>query len=102
MLDSLDTYIKAYADSWARGISWNEPDGGFFIKMTVPVEVSFDRIYECAKNFNVILCPMRYFYLGKGGEFELRLTFSNLSVEAIDEGVKRLASYFKSVMAGVA
>jgi len=98
MLDSLNTYIKAFSNSWGKGFFWNEPDGGFFIKMTVPVEVTFDRIYECAKNFNVILCPMRYFYLGKGGEFELRLTFSNLSLHAIDNGVKQLASYFKSVI----
>ena len=68
--------------------------------MTVPVEVTPDRIYECAKNFNVILCPMRYFYLGKGGEFELRLTFSNLSLDAIDKGVQQLAAYFKSVITG--
>jgi len=101
MLDSLNTYIGAFSGRWAKGIFWNEPDGGFFIKMTVPVEVTFDRVYECAKNFHVILCPMRYFYLGKGGEYELRLTFSNLSLEAIDKGVKQLAAYFKSVITGM-
>jgi (S)-3,5-dihydroxyphenylglycine transaminase len=101
MLECLNTYIKAFSDSWSKGISWNAPDGGFFIKMTVPVEVSFERIYDCAKNFNVILFPMRYLYLGKGGEFELRLTFSNLSLDAIDKGVQRLASYFKSVITGI-
>jgi monomeric phenylalanine-4-hydroxylase len=101
MLDSLNTYIRAYSDSWAKDIFWNEPDGGFFIKMTVPVEVTLDRIYECAKHFNVILCPMRYFYLGKGGEFELRLTFSNLSLDAIDKGVQQLAAYFRSVITGI-
>lgn len=102
MLESLDTYIGASSERWwSEGISWNEPDGGFFIKMTVPFQVSPDRIYECARKFNVIVCPMKYFYLRKGGETEIRLTFSNLSLESIDKGIKQLASYFKSVIGGV-
>lgn len=98
MLDSLNTYIRDFSDSWSEGIYWNEPDGGFFIKMTVPFEVLPENIYECARKYNVIFCPMKYFYLEKGGEFELRLTFSNLSLDTIDAGVKQLASYFRSVI----
>jgi (S)-3,5-dihydroxyphenylglycine transaminase len=98
ILESLRIHIKAFSDSWSKGISWNEPDGGFFIRMTVPFEITPERIYACAKEFNVIFCPMKYFYLDKGGECELRLTFSNLSLDTIDEGVRQLAGYFKSVL----
>ncbi|MEZ2338443.1 aminotransferase class I/II-fold pyridoxal phosphate-dependent enzyme [Mucilaginibacter sp. RCC_168] len=98
MLDSLNTHIKLFSDTWSREIHWNQPDGGFFIKMTVPFEITPESIYECARKYNVIFCPMRYFYLENGGEFELRLTFSNLSLNTIDEGIKQLASYFKSVI----
>lgn len=101
LLDSLNIHIGQFCDSWSEGIYWNEPDGGFFVKMTVPFEITSGRIYECAEKFSVIFCPMKYFYLENGGEFELRLTFSNLSLDAIDEGVKQLASYFKSVITGI-
>jgi DNA-binding transcriptional MocR family regulator len=39
---------------------------------------------------------MRYFYLDGGGENEIRLTFSNLSLENIENGVKLLADYLQS------
>ena len=98
MLDSLNNHIKKFSDSWSQGIYWNEPDGGFFIKMTAPFEITLEIVIECAEKFNVIICPMRYFYLKSGGEFELRLTFSNLSLETIEIGIRQLASYFKSIL----
>jgi (S)-3,5-dihydroxyphenylglycine transaminase len=98
MLDCLNTHIKQFSNTWAKGISWNEPEGGFFIKMTVPFVVTSERIYECAREFNVVVCPMKYFYLGNGGDFELRLTFSNISLNTIEIGVKRLSAYLKSIL----
>ena len=96
MIEALNKYIRAYTEEWAQDIAWNEPDGGFFIKMTVPFEVDIENVFESAKQHNVIFCPMRYFYLNKGGENEIRLTFSNLSLLAIDQGVKKLADYIKA------
>lgn len=94
MICSLEKYVKS--QSWATDIRWQTPDGGFFIKMELPFAVDSESVSESAGNFNVIFCPMRYFYLGEGGENEIRLTFSNLSIEHIDKGVKQLADYLKS------
>jgi monomeric phenylalanine-4-hydroxylase len=95
MIDVLNKYIKAWRGSWAAGISWNEPDGGFFIKMNVPFEVDDDCVREAANKFKVVFCPMRYFYLSAGGRNEIRLTFSNLSLNDIDAGVKQFADYLQ-------
>ena len=59
-------------NDWASSIRWTKPDGGFFIKMTVPFVVDDAAVFESASRFNVIFCPMRYFYLEDGGEHELR------------------------------
>ncbi|NQX41021.1 phenylalanine-4-hydroxylase, monomeric form [Pedobacter steynii] len=96
MIKSLNKYIRAYKNDWASEVNWNEPDGGFFIKMTVPFLINNESVYESASNFNVIFCPMRNFYLKSGGENDLRLTFSNLSLDDIDKGVEKLASFLKS------
>jgi len=96
MMNALHKYIGAYEDDWAAGVSWNRPDGGFFVKMTVPFPVDNESVLESASQFNIIFCPMRYFYLKGGGENEIRLTFSNLSRENIEHGVKLLADYLKS------
>jgi (S)-3,5-dihydroxyphenylglycine transaminase len=98
-LASLREHIGAYADGWAKGIRWTEPDGGFFIKMTLPFLVDDEAVFESASRFNVIFCPMRYFYLNGGGEYELRLTFSNLSPEEIAQGIKQLACFLKDACA---
>ncbi|HTI08342.1 MAG TPA: aminotransferase class I/II-fold pyridoxal phosphate-dependent enzyme [Puia sp.] len=95
ILSALDHYVEAYRDTWAAGISWNKPDGGFFIKMSLPFEVNNQTVWECVSKFNVIFCPMRYFYLKEGGENEVRLAFSNLSMEEIESGIQRLAAFLK-------
>lgn len=96
MMKALDKHIKVHQHDWAKHISWNKPEGGFFIKMTVPFPIDTDSVLESASLHNVIFCPMRNFYLNKGGEREIRLTFSNLSLEKIEIGVKQLAAFLKS------
>lgn len=93
MINALHHYIGLH--DWGNDIKWETPDGGFFIKMTLPFEVNIDSVVESAGKFNVIFCPMRFFYLKKGGEKEIRLTFSNLSLERIEKGVAQLAAYLK-------
>jgi monomeric phenylalanine-4-hydroxylase len=93
--EALQRYIGAYKEGWACGISWNKPGGGFFVKLSLSFTVDIEQLNECAAGYNVLFCPMRYFYLDEGGENEIRLAFSNLSFEDIDTGIKRLAAYFK-------
>lgn len=97
MSAALDKYING--QPWAGDIRWLIPDGGFFIKMELPFPVDSESVRESASNFNVIFCPMRYFYLGDGGENEIRLTFSNLTLDQIDKGVGQLAQYLESRVA---
>ncbi len=100
MIACLNQHIKMHAHQWAQGIVWNEPDGGFFIKMTLPFEVNDRSVIEAASTFGVIFCPMRYFYLRKGGEKEIRLAFSNLSINQIELGIEQLAKYLKAQLQG--
>jgi (S)-3,5-dihydroxyphenylglycine transaminase len=93
IVDALNEYIRNSGYEWAGDIRWNEPEGGFFIKMVVPFNIDADTVIDCAKRFDVIICPMRNFYLENGGFNEIRLTFSNLSLDEIDTGIKRLALF---------
>lgn len=95
MVSALNTHIKPFENEWAQGISWNIPDGGFFIKLSVPFIIDDNSVTECAEKFGVIFCPMHYFYQHGGGYKELRLSFSNLSLHDIDTGILQLAAYFR-------
>jgi len=96
MVRAMNKYIKSNEEGWAKGIRWKEPDGGFFIKVELPFALNENDVLESVTNFNVIFCPMRFFYLNGGGEREIRLTFSNLSPEHIEMGIRRLAGYLES------
>jgi (S)-3,5-dihydroxyphenylglycine transaminase len=96
MLFSLEKYLNEITAPWAVGISWNKPDGGFFITIQVPFNVDKNDVTFCAENHYVIFTPMSFFYLGKGGNNSIRLAFSNIPFEKIEPAIKNLAMYFKN------
>jgi len=96
ILSCLNSEIGRHKEDWSGGIFWNEPEGGFFIRMGLPFEISENDIVECARSFNVIICPMEFFFLNGGGRDQIRLTFSNLKLEGIEQGIKNLSAFLKS------
>ncbi|WP_298511915.1 PLP-dependent aminotransferase family protein [uncultured Kordia sp.] len=94
MLSCLDEYVGN--KTWSENIFWTKPKGGFFIKMKLPFTIDKNEVIKCAKEYNVLFCPMSFFYLDDGGTNELRLTFSNVAPKAIRQGVKNLSNYLKN------
>lgn len=78
-------------DRWQ--VRWNVPDGGFFLVLTLPFAADNALLEESARDYGVIWTPMSYFYLGDGGERQIRLSASYLTPDQIEEGVRRLASH---------
>ncbi|WP_194923067.1 aminotransferase class I/II-fold pyridoxal phosphate-dependent enzyme [Catenulispora pinisilvae] len=75
------------------GVSWNRPDGGFFVALTVPFPADEAALDRCAQHNKVIWTPMNQFYPDGGGEYQLRLSCSYLEPAKIVEGVRRLAAF---------
>lgn len=75
------------------GVSWNAPDGGFFVTVTVPFVADNEALVRCANEYRVLWTPMSYFYLDGGGRHRLRLSSSYLSVAEIEEGIGRLCDF---------
>jgi (S)-3,5-dihydroxyphenylglycine transaminase len=94
MLYSLQHFFKNEEACWAKDISWNIPQGGFFITIKVPFDVGKEEVIVYAEKFGVIVTPMSFFYQGDKGTREIRLAFSNLSPDEIHEGIKKLAQCF--------
>jgi (S)-3,5-dihydroxyphenylglycine transaminase len=78
-----------------RHISWNRPAGGFFVRLRLPVAADPALLDYCAAEYGVLWTPMSFFNLGEGGRCELRLSCSYLTVEQIDQGVRRLARFLQ-------
>lgn len=94
-LDALDRNLPPDRRS-ALGVSWNEPTGGFFLRVDVPFAADGDALARSAKEFGVIWTPMSYFHPEGGGLRSLRLSTSYLSPGQIDEGAARLARFIAS------
>ncbi len=95
LLSALDKFLNVEKASWAKDISWNVPEGGFFITIQVPFQVDKKEVVFCAENHQVIFTPMSFFYLGQGGSKEIRLAFSFIPTDQIEPAIENLATYFK-------
>jgi (S)-3,5-dihydroxyphenylglycine transaminase len=92
MLAALDKHFGALGLT-DRGVRWNRPGGGFFLTVDLPFVFDDAAVAECAGDFGVIVCPLSFFALAPGYERRIRLSFSYVDPERIDQGVERLARY---------
>jgi 2-aminoadipate transaminase len=78
-------------DLMPPGAGHTTPEGGMFLTATLPGGVSsMDVFRECVRE-GVAVLPGVPFYVDGGGEDVIRLNFSAVGEEEIEEGVRRLA-----------
>ena len=77
------------------GVRWNCPEGGFFLTVDLPFVFDDACLESCARDHGVICCPMTYFALTPGRERQVRLSFSYVTPEQIEEGVARFAGFVR-------
>jgi 2-aminoadipate transaminase len=97
--DQRDLMIAGIEKHMPQEVEFTRPDGGMFLWMTLPQEVSALRLFDLARQENVAFVPGSAFYVDGGGGNTLRLNFSNSSGDEIYEGVKRLATVTKKLLA---
>jgi len=81
------------------GVRFTEPDGGYFLWVDLPDDVAVDALVPAAAQRGVAVVKGSDFLLD-GGEHALRLAYSAVTVDQIDEGVRRLAAAIDEVRAG--
>jgi (S)-3,5-dihydroxyphenylglycine transaminase len=77
-------------------VTWNVPDGGYFLVLSVPFAADDEALARSGRDHGVLWTPMSYFYLGGGGDRQIRLSASYLDIDRIDEGVRRLHEFISS------
>ncbi|MGH3092470.1 MAG: PLP-dependent aminotransferase family protein [Gaiellaceae bacterium] len=84
LLAALDRHLSGRA-------TWTRPDGGFFTWVELPSSVDAVALAERALAGGVAVVPGVPFYPDGGGEHHLRLSYSRVTEEEIEEGIRRLA-----------
>lgn len=96
ILEALTKYFKTDFFNGLAKVEWNIPKGGYFLTLTLPINITQDDVLECAKGYDVIFTPMSFFYLGSGGENQIRIAYSNVHDDIIDKAIKSLSLFIEN------
>jgi DNA-binding transcriptional MocR family regulator len=77
-----------------------EPEGGYFLWLDLPKDSNVEALFTAAAERGVQFVKGSDFVL-EGGEDSLRLAYSGVTPEEIQEGVARLADAYRDVTAGI-
>lgn len=72
------------------------PDGGYFMWVTLPEGTDIDALFAAANERGVAIVKGTDFLL-EGGKNTMRLAYSGVTADQIDEGIKRLADAYRSL-----
>lgn len=74
---------------------YQAPEGGYFMWVTLPEDADVDALFDAAKQRGVAFVKGSDFLM-EGGHNMLRLAYSGVTADRIDEGVARLADAYRS------
>jgi (S)-3,5-dihydroxyphenylglycine transaminase len=90
-----DALLAAMERYFSQDVRWNRPEGGFFVTVRVPFEFTMSLAEECAASADVIVAPMSLFAFATPYHHAIRLSFSAVALDDIDEGIARLATFVR-------
>ena len=93
-----DIALQALQNSMPDNVSWTEPDGGYFIWVTLPPHIHVAELEKVANENNVYFASgMGFFVDPDDGKHNIRLSFSFVPHEDMKKGIEilgRLISNF--------
>jgi len=82
---------EALAAHMPEGTTWTTPAGGFYVWVTAPAGVDTVALSSAARDRKVAYVPGRPFYPRDDGATQIRLAYSRVADDLIDEGIRRIA-----------
>jgi 2-aminoadipate transaminase len=89
--DQRDFMIETMEDTFPEDVGFTRPEGGMFLWVTLPENMSSLELFNRAIAMKVAFVPGQAFYADGGGGNTMRLNYSNSDNERIAEGITRLA-----------
>jgi len=79
------------------GVTWNDPDGGFYFWVRLPAGTSSSTLLSVALEEGVAFVPGSAFAIARDHSEAFRFSISGPTLDRIDEGVRRLRRAFDRV-----
>lgn len=89
--DRRDCMLAALSKHMPEGVTWTRPEGGMFIWVTLPEGIDAAKLLSLSlETEKVAFVPGRPFFADGSGENCLRLSYSCMKDDLIEEGMMRL------------
>ena len=85
-----DAMLRAMRQYFQPVVSWSEPAGGFFLWVTLPDHLDARTLLPIAHEEGVDYLPGSACFASDSGSHNIRLAFSQPTLDDIEEGIKRL------------
>lgn len=79
-----------------EGVSWTHPEGGLFLFLTMPEGFDSVKFYDKALDAGVAYVAGEFFHTDGSGRNTMRMNFSFLAEDRMEEGVKLLAELLRN------
>jgi 2-aminoadipate transaminase len=89
---------QALAAHMPAGTTWTTPAGGFYIWLTAPDGLDTVALSAAARARKVAYVPGRPFYPGEQGAAQIRLAYSRVADDLIDEGIRRIGEVLRTAL----
>jgi 2-aminoadipate transaminase len=93
------TMLNALEQHFPEGSRWTTPEGGLFLWVELPEQVSGEELLRDALEEKVAFVPGAPFFAANPRHNFIRLNFSNSSPERIAKGVRRIGEVLKRRLA---
>ena len=91
MLSLLEKYMPS-------GVSWTHPEGGLFLFLTLPEGIDTVALYDRALAAGVAYVAGSFFFLDGSHRNTMRLNFSFIDINRMEEGVRLLAGLISDTL----
>jgi len=85
-----DAMLEALEKYFPKNVNWTNPQGGFFLWVTLPKRINAGQLLSAALGQRVAFVPGEEFHLNGDGKNTMRLNFTNAPPARIEEGIRKL------------
>jgi 2-aminoadipate transaminase len=93
-----DIMLAALDEGLADIARWSKPDGGVFVWVSLPEQLDTAEMFQAAIQRQVAYIPGGVFSVDGRTKNAVRLNFSNVKPDAIQEGVRRLSEVIRAAL----
>lgn len=92
-----DHMISCFEKYMPDGVTWTHPEGGLFLFVSLPHGYDTSDLFKIALKENVTFVIGEAFHCDGSGKNTMRINFSFMNNDRIEEGVKRLAKAIEKI-----